>query len=91
MVALVAQYDSVLAEVISLPYRSTKYLSHDIQKEIINLLGNAVRSSLVTKINRAPFWSIILDTTSRRGGGGGEGVLILRATSVLKLQGATSV
>ena len=64
MVALVAQYDSILAEVISLPYRAIKYLSHDIQEELINLLGNAVRSSLVIKINRAPFWSIILDTTS---------------------------
>ena len=64
LVALVAQYDSVLAEVISLPRRATKYLSHHIQKEVINLLGNAVRSSLVSKINRAPFWSIILDTTS---------------------------
>ncbi len=28
------------------------------------MLGNAVRSSLVDKINNAPFWSIILDTTS---------------------------
>ena len=64
VVALVAQYDSVLADVISLPYRATKYLSHEIQTEIINLLGNAVRSSLVNKINNAPFWSIILDTTS---------------------------
>ena len=27
---------------------------------------------------------------SRRGGGGGEGVLILRATTVLKNQGATA-
>ncbi len=64
LVALVAQYDSVLADVISLPYRATKYLSHDIQTEIINLIGNAVRKSLVDKINNAPFWSIILDTTS---------------------------
>ena len=59
-----AQYDSVLADVISLPYRATKYLSHDIQTEVIHLIGNAVRKSLIDKINNAPFWSIILDTTS---------------------------
>ena len=64
LVALVAQYDNILAEVISLPHRATKYLSHGIQEELVELLGNAVRSSLVRRINCAPFWSIILDTTS---------------------------
>ena len=64
LVALVAQFDDVLADLISLPFRTTKYLSHKIQTEVINLLGNAVRTSLTEKINRAPFWSVILDTTS---------------------------
>ena len=64
IVALVAQYDEVLSEVISLPQRATKYLSNTIQKEIIELISSAVTRSLVSKINRSPFWSIILDTTS---------------------------
>ena len=64
IVALVARYDEVLSELIALPKRATKYLSKKIQEEIIQLLGKTVISSLVSKINRAPFWSIILDTTS---------------------------
>ena len=28
------------------------------------MLGNAVRKSLINSINCAPFWSVILDTTS---------------------------
>ena len=59
-----AQYNDVLGEVISLPSRASKYLSHQIQKELIALIGKAVKRSLVSKINKAPFWSVILDTTS---------------------------
>ena len=59
-----AHYDEVLAEVFSLPSRAVKYLSHGIQEELISLIGSAVRRSLVSKINKSPFWSIILDTTS---------------------------
>ena len=64
LVALLAQYDEVLSEVIALPARATKYLSAKIQNELIGLLGKAVTSSLVEKINAAPFWSVILDSTS---------------------------
>ena len=51
-------------EVISLLSRAVKYLSHPIQEELIALIGKAVERSLVSKINKAPFWSVILDTTS---------------------------
>ena len=64
IVSLMAQYDDVLGEVISLPSRAIKYLSHPIQEELIALIGKAVKRSLVSKINEAPFWSVILDTTS---------------------------
>ena len=43
LVALMAQYDEILAKVISLPKYVTKYLGHNIQEEIIALLGNTVR------------------------------------------------
>ena len=61
---MVAQYDEVLSELISLPSRATKYLSGKIQNELITLLGTTLRKTLISKINRAPFWSVILDTTS---------------------------
>ena len=64
LVALLAEYDEVLSEVVALPARATKYLSDSIQNELIDLLAKAVRSSLVKKINASPFWSIILDSTS---------------------------
>ena len=53
IVSLMAQYDDVLGEV-----------SHPIQEELIALVGKAVKHSLVSKPNEAPFWSVILDTTS---------------------------
>ena len=64
MVALLAEYDEVLAEVVSFPARTIKYLSAAIQNKLIELLARSVRSSLVGKINTSPFWSIILDSTS---------------------------
>ena len=64
IVSLMAQYDDVLGEIISLPSRPVEYLSHPIQEELIALIGKAVKRSLVSKINEAPFWSVILDTTS---------------------------
>jgi len=64
MVALLAEYDDVLAEVVSFPARTTKYLSAAIQSNLIELLARSVRSSLVGKKTAYPFWSIILDSTS---------------------------
>ena len=64
IVSLMAQYDDVLGEVISLPSSAVKYISHLIQEELIMLIGKASKHSLVSKINEAPFWSVILDKTS---------------------------
>ena len=64
MVCMMAQYDEILATVISLPARATKYLSPKIQNELIELLARTVTVSLVHKINASPFWALILDSTS---------------------------
>ena len=64
MVALLAKYDEVLAEVASIPARKTKNLSAAIQNNLIELLARSVRSSLVGKINASPFRSIILNSTN---------------------------
>ena len=64
MVYMMAQYDEILAKVISLPARATKYLSPKIQNELIQLLAKTVTVSLVNKINASPFWALILDSTS---------------------------
>ena len=54
IVALMAQYDEVLAGVFSLPSRAVKYLSHGIPEELISLIGSAVRRSLVKKNQSIP-------------------------------------
>ena len=64
MVCMTAQYDEILAKVMSLPARATKYLSPKIQNELTELLARTVTVSLVHKINASPFWGLILDSTS---------------------------
>ena len=64
IVCMMAQYDEILAKVISVPARATKYLSPKIQNELIELLARTVTVSLVHKINASPFWALILDSTS---------------------------
>lgn len=40
-----------------------KYLSHQIQDEIIYILSQRVKADIINEINKAPFYSIIMDTT----------------------------
>ena len=44
-----AQYEKILAKVISLPTHATKYLSPKIQNELIELVARIVTVSLVQK------------------------------------------
>lgn len=63
MVQLMAKYDDVLKQVVNLPKGTTKYLSHKIQDEIINILCDKVKSCLISKVKKAPFFSVMMDTT----------------------------
>ncbi|XP_025194215.1 uncharacterized protein LOC112593851 [Melanaphis sacchari] len=62
-VKLLAKYDDVLKHIMSMPKGSIKYLSPQIQNEIIHCLANELRRVLISKIKTAPFYSIIIDTT----------------------------
>lgn len=63
LVELVAKYDPVLNELLHKPKGSPRYLSPDIQNELIAVLGNALRQHLTQEIRAAPFFSVIGDST----------------------------
>lgn len=60
IIELFACYDPVLKELIN---HSVKCLSHQIHDEIIYILSQRVKADIITEINKAPFYSIIMDTT----------------------------
>lgn len=60
---LLSNYDATLKELLLKPKGKINYLSPTIQNEIINLLGTAVRNNIISEIKKAPFLTIILDTT----------------------------
>ena len=49
---------------VKVPARATRYLSSQVQNELIELLGKTVTASLVQKINVSSFRAFILDSTS---------------------------
>ena len=53
-----------LKELIEKPSGATKYLSPSIQNEIVLMLSDATRNSLVNAIKDVPWYSVIVDTTS---------------------------
>ena len=63
LVKLLAQFDDLLGQVISTPKGKTKYLSPIVQNEIISLIAEETKMSLVSQILKSPYFSIILDST----------------------------
>jgi hypothetical protein len=63
LVELVAKYDPVLNELIHKPKGSLRYLSPDIQNELISVLGNELRQHLTQEIRSAAFFTITGDST----------------------------
>ncbi|XP_065646851.1 uncharacterized protein LOC136076916 [Hydra vulgaris] len=62
-VELLAHYDDVMKQIISMPSGSITYLRPDIQNELITILGVRLLEELTAKINTLPFYSLMLDTT----------------------------
>nr|CAI5848433.1 unnamed protein product [Callosobruchus analis] len=60
---LLSNYDAILKELLLKPKGEINYLSPTIQNEIISLLGTTVRNNIISEIKKAPFLTIILDTT----------------------------
>lgn len=61
------EYDTVMAQVVSMPKGHTRYLSHDIQNQIINCMSSKLKGKLLENINKARFFSLIVDTTQDLG------------------------
>nr|CAI5832734.1 unnamed protein product [Callosobruchus analis] len=60
---VLSNYDATLKELLLKPKGGINYLSPTIQNEIISLLGTTVRNNIISEIKKAPFLTIILDTT----------------------------
>nr|CAI5869033.1 unnamed protein product [Callosobruchus analis] len=60
---LLSNYDATFKELLLKPKGEINYLSRTIQNEIISLLGTTVRNNIISEIKKAPFLTIILDTT----------------------------
>ena len=63
IIQLIVKYDSVLDKLLQLPKGSPKYLSPSIQNELISSLAVQVLQDIKIKLQSAPFFAIILDTT----------------------------
>lgn len=63
IIILLAKYDPILATLLEKPKGSIKYLSHQIQNEIITLIGCEIMKNIISDVISAPFFSLILDST----------------------------
>uniref|UniRef100_A0A8C5QMR9 Zinc finger MYM-type protein 1 n=2 Tax=Leptobrachium leishanense TaxID=445787 RepID=A0A8C5QMR9_9ANUR len=63
IIELLAEYDPILKELLQLPKGTLKYLSPQIQNQLIEILSKKVQNEIVSGIQEAQFYSIIMDTT----------------------------
>ncbi|OCU00642.1 hypothetical protein XELAEV_18006420mg [Xenopus laevis] len=62
-IELLAQYDTVLKELLQKPQGTIKYLSPKVQNEVIEILSNHVLKNIISDVEQAQFYSVIMDTT----------------------------
>ncbi|XP_022168799.1 zinc finger MYM-type protein 1-like [Myzus persicae] len=60
---LLTKYDPILATLLEKPKRSVKYLSHQVQNQIIALVESEIKKNIISDVSSAPFFSLILDST----------------------------
>ena len=63
IILLLAKYDTVLDKLLQLPKGSSKYLSPLTQNELISVLAEEVLRDIISELQSAPFFAIILDIT----------------------------
>ncbi|XP_050519845.1 zinc finger MYM-type protein 1-like [Daktulosphaira vitifoliae] len=63
LIRLLAKYDPILATLLEKPKGSIKYLSHQIQNQIIALIESEIKKNIISDVTSAPFFSLILDST----------------------------
>lgn len=66
LVQLLGKYDDVMAEHLSqISKKSNRkhYCSHEIQDQLINLMANNVRDTIIANLHDAKYYSIITDCT----------------------------
>ncbi|XP_075716875.1 zinc finger MYM-type protein 1-like [Rhinoderma darwinii] len=63
IIELLAEYDPILKDHLQRPQGTVKYLSPQIQNELISLLASKVEEEIISEIQKSQFYSIIMDTT----------------------------
>lgn len=63
IIKLLAKYDPILATLLEKPRGRIKYLSPQIQNQIITLVESEIKKNIISDISSAPFFSLILDST----------------------------
>jgi len=63
IIDLLAKYDPVLSELLQRGPKKISYLSPTIQNEIIDMLSECVKKSIISDVQKVPFFSYITDTT----------------------------
>lgn len=63
IIKLLAKYDPILATLLEKPKGRIKYLSPQIQNQIIALVESEIKKNIISDISSAPFFSLILDST----------------------------
>ena len=61
-VELLARYDKVLKDLIDRPDKSLKYLSPQIQNQLIDMLAQRINIDIIDEIKSARIFSVIFDT-----------------------------
>ncbi|XP_073462545.1 zinc finger MYM-type protein 1-like [Aquarana catesbeiana] len=63
IIELLAEYDPILKQLLQLPQGKVKYLSPKIKNEVIDILSKQVLNDILSEVQNAQFYSLIIDTT----------------------------